>query len=346
MGEPYTDDTSQLIRPPPPQVIHDVLGYERRTWRSLRRLDWTFMAISTVSMGAVAGLTITRMVQYAPALKLFVPGASEYANRTSTQSIDFAFALLLLVNTVFCIYYVYSGLLRERLFEMYMYIGGVAVVVLYCVSEWFINESRRSTIKDVRLGVAVVLGPVNIILAVLVVRSFGWLEFRIVGASETLQKIYRQRSFYFSFLAFDLQAAASFIALAMTDGQELFMWKIILTAVGIPLSVIYTLIGSIAVKRELKWLCALFATLSILVPAYVIFHTIRLFLEDSSGTTFLISSTCFAGILLILVRFIMLIQLLIAAKNFGRGMRSEVLNFDAVAGEIHELRDLCFGCCR
>ena len=34
---------------------------------------------------------------------------------------------------------------------------------------------------------AAVLGPLNVIVGVLVARTFGWLEFKIVGASEELQ---------------------------------------------------------------------------------------------------------------------------------------------------------------
>ncbi len=34
---------------------------------------------------------------------------------------------------------------------------------------------------------ACVLAPINIGLAIVVIREFGWLEFRIVGASEALQ---------------------------------------------------------------------------------------------------------------------------------------------------------------
>ena len=38
--------------------------------------------------------------------------------------------------------------------------------------------------------VALVMAPINIGLAVYVAREFGWLEFRIVGASEALQCMY------------------------------------------------------------------------------------------------------------------------------------------------------------
>lgn len=40
---------------------------------------------------------------------------------------------------------------------------------------------------QVRLIVACVLAPINIVLGVYIAREFGWLEFRVVGASAALQ---------------------------------------------------------------------------------------------------------------------------------------------------------------
>ena len=44
-----------------------------------------------------------------------------------------------------------------------------------------------SLVSQVRLIIAAVMAPPNIFLAFIVSRNFGFLEFRIVGASEFLQ---------------------------------------------------------------------------------------------------------------------------------------------------------------
>lgn len=93
------------------------------------------------------------------------------------------------IVSVFCLYYVCSGLFRERLFEIYAYCIGVLVVAAYCVIEFSINSERRNDSKLARMVIACVLAPANLLLAYFVVRSFGWLEFRVVGASEALQSI-------------------------------------------------------------------------------------------------------------------------------------------------------------
>ena len=49
------------------------------------------------------------------------------------------------------------------------------------------NNIVRSFSLQIRMILAAVLGPVNFVLAVIVAKRFGWLEFRIVGASEEFQ---------------------------------------------------------------------------------------------------------------------------------------------------------------
>ena len=55
---------------------------------------------------------------------------------------------------------------------------GMVILWFYTVLDTF----------QVRLVAASVLAPLNIVLAVLVIKEFGWLEFRIVGASDALQR--------------------------------------------------------------------------------------------------------------------------------------------------------------
>jgi hypothetical protein len=50
---------------------------------------------------------------------------------------------------------------------------------------------------------------VNIYLAIRVAMEFGFLSFRIVGASEMLQGLYKQAAAFSCLLKFDLQVAVS-----------------------------------------------------------------------------------------------------------------------------------------
>ena len=51
---------------------------------------------------------------------------------------------------VFCLYYILSGIFRERMFEMFMYIGSTLVVMLYCAIEYGVNRRNHSDLKLVR----------------------------------------------------------------------------------------------------------------------------------------------------------------------------------------------------
>lgn len=48
---------------------------------------------------------------------------------------------------------------------------------------------NSANILQVRLILGCILGPVNIALALKVAHEFGWLEFRILGASQQMQSM-------------------------------------------------------------------------------------------------------------------------------------------------------------
>ena len=58
---------------------------------------------------------------------------------------DFIFAVLLLINLVFCSFYAIDGLFRERGFETLAYLLGVVAVYLYVAINFVRNPGTGST---------------------------------------------------------------------------------------------------------------------------------------------------------------------------------------------------------
>ncbi|KAK2177098.1 hypothetical protein NP493_619g06000 [Ridgeia piscesae] len=108
------------------------LGETRRTFAGLMIQEWIFLAVSIVNIAATIGLTIERIV---------VTVQSDPSNP------DFTFALLLLINAVFCLAYAIHGLLREREYELYVLMAGITVVLSYCVLGYAVNPTKRTRVK-------------------------------------------------------------------------------------------------------------------------------------------------------------------------------------------------------
>jgi len=321
-----TDDreySGSFELPTPRVVLHeDVLG-QRRTFAGLGIIEWIFLFVSRVNIFVAIGLTVARLI----------------LTRNDPESFDFTYSLLLLISALFCVFYVFNGVLRERQYEIYAFVGAVLLVLIYCILDYALNPSGRSFIKLVRLCFGSVLAPLNIGLAIVVARQFGWLEFRIVGASEALQQMYRQLCFFLSLQRFDLQAAASFLILVLKNGSgQLDLEEKVTLGIGVPILIICFALGFYAVLREIKGLVYLLVFLSLIEPTYVIYKLIVVYTLNSeldfcrSSVTNNYSSiqsydacihvytTLGVGGLAFLVRCMLLYELYVVCLNFGNGL--------------------------
>lgn len=299
--------------PQPRNVIeHDVLG-RRRTFAGLEGQEWAFLIVSCVNIFIVIGLTLERLV----------------ITWTDEQSFDFTYSLLLLISALFCVFYVFNGVLRERQYEVYAFVAAVLLVLVYCTFDYVWNIRFRNDIKLIRLIIGGVLAPINIMLALIVARRFGWLEFRIVGAAEALQQMYRQLCFFFTLQRFDLQASASFLILIVKNGTFMDFKEQLTLAIGIPLLIVTFVVGFLAVQKELRAWLALFVFLNVVVPAYVLFKLIELYGGQAEMTSCLqmVTVSCVhmysvicVGFLVLLVRFVLLFELYAVYQNFGYGL--------------------------
>ncbi len=47
-------------------------------------------------------------------------------------------------------FYVLNGVLREQIYQLYVFIVAVCIVLLYCITIYVVNVNGRTTIKLVR----------------------------------------------------------------------------------------------------------------------------------------------------------------------------------------------------
>lgn len=269
-----------------------------------------FLALSLVNIVAAVGLTLYRLI---------------YVAINDPTNTDFTFTLLIIINSVFVAFYAVHGVLRERKYELYVQILAILVILVYCIAEYSVNTKRHNDVKLARLILACILAPPNIVLAVLVARDFGELEFRIAGASEHLQYIYNQAAIFSCWLKFDLQVTVSFVVLVLKEGTaNIGTLEIVTLAVGIPYTLLWDILGWFMLRLELKIGSYIFAFLGLVKPAYYIFKFVRLYQNiHDNGEKASIVTYCviISGALCLLAWCILMVELVYIYRNFGQGLK-------------------------
>lgn len=294
----------------PKTTVTTVFGKAKTCAGLLPKERW-FLVLSLINILAAVGLTGYRLVEVA---------------LDDPKNSDFTFTILIIVNALFVAFYVLHGVLRERKYELYVQIAAILVILLYCIVEYAVRSQNRTTVKLVRLVIACVFAPPNIILSVLVARDFGELEFRIAGASAHLQRIYNEAALFSCWLKFDLQVTVSLVILALQNGTNLETLEIVTLAVGIPYTLLWDIFGWFVLRLELRFGAFVFAAFGMAKPAYYIFKFVELYkdLENAKDDTqkkTLIYLVIICGALAVLVWLILMVELVRVFRNFGKGLK-------------------------
>lgn len=303
-------------------VVRDTLLGKRRRLTGLGWWEWAFLLVSVTNIVACIVLSAYRL---------------HTVVTEKPDSPDFTLTILMIINSAFCLFYVVHGLLKELRYEIYVLILATCVVFFYCVIEYIVNSGSRTDVKEARLIVACVMAPINVSLAVKVAYDFGWLEFRILGASQSMLWMYRQACWFLSLIKFDLQVAVSFLVLVLKNGKHHNDLEVVLVlSIGLTVSVLWFFGGAFLVKHESKISAWFFGLIGLAAPVYVLFKVVRAFMKYNhpffaEDEEMLLYSTIFIGALFILIRTLVYIELVHVYREFGKGLRTRA--FDDVANE-------------
>lgn len=288
-----------------------------KVYEKLTRWEKLFLLSSLVSFAAVLGLTIQRLTVL------------------EQSSPNFSFALVLLLNIVFCLYYAFNGVFREREFELYAFIAAAVIVLFYVIIEFIVNSNQRDGYKIARLAVICVLAPIDIALCWKSIQEFGWLEFNIVGATESLQIAYRTVCRFSALLNFDIQLQFSLIILVISNFTQLSTLEKVVIGLGIGISVVLFIVGQLAVQTESVVMVAIFVILSVCEPGYIVYKFAKtiVFLSygvvPAGGSALILDISIFVvGCIALIVRIALILLMNQAYRNFNKG-----------------LKDKSYGCC-
>lgn len=316
--------------PTGPKLEEGALG-KKRPLKDLEKKEIAFAVISVLSSLVATGLAIQRLAT------------------TSNGNPDFTFALIIIINALFCIYYVIHGLLAERPYEVIVMVLATFAVLIYIIVNYIM--STQNDVKLARLVLACVLSPIIIILGVIIAKEYhdsGRLIFRTVGADSMMQGFCKILFLFLGLQKFDLQLSVTMVLLILQSGTKVDTEDIIILSIGVPVTLICFALGYLSVRWENKKLGIAYAASLILAPAYIIFKVYQTAddlgkvipvdipqhnatstvttatvaptptLNSLSGTTF------FSAGLALFIRVVMGIYFLKSVLNFGHGLKYKV----------------------
>eukprot|EP00761_Pharyngomonas_kirbyi_P010415 gb/GECH01010435.1/.p1 GENE.gb/GECH01010435.1/~~gb/GECH01010435.1/.p1 ORF type:complete len:328 (+),score=51.72 gb/GECH01010435.1/:1-984(+) len=253
------------------------------------------------------------------------------------------YACLVIGSAIFMVYFAFDSIWNENIFEFIAFIIASLLLVLrvfYRITPSFTSkEGAASDVTGVYLGLLiagfVIVGLCQIAYFVLcfpVIRSFGWMVFKKVGADNALIKYYRVYQTFVSSLKIDFTITLSIAFLGFFFIK--FEWY---TLTGFIIGLLATFIGSFiawfAARYENKLVLTIFLLWSMLLPIYLVYKIVRVLsghaeLHKSTTPDSLKSDTIITlvsmGVIAIFVRAFLILVGVMAMLDFGRGLREQV----------------------
>ncbi|XP_046583428.1 uncharacterized protein LOC124290675 isoform X3 [Haliotis rubra] len=163
-----------------------------RSIQDIEKKEWAFLIVFGIAILIAIVFTL---------YKLFT---------VDTHHTDFVFALVCGFNECVCFYYLLHGVLKECRHEMIILVITTIIMVVYLIVNY--ASGSQDKIKLARLIIGCCLAPVVVVMGLYLGRKYhqpGWLLFRTVGASFTLQAMCNKLFLFLDLLKLDLQLGAS-----------------------------------------------------------------------------------------------------------------------------------------
>ncbi|KAI8500246.1 hypothetical protein Bbelb_218120 [Branchiostoma belcheri] len=291
-----------------------------RSCGSLEKHELFFLVLTILGVLGTVGLTIYRLARI---------------TSVDAETADFTFALVLIINTVACLIFVVHGLMRERPYEVAIFIIADVIVLIYCIVNYAENPTTGTehTVKLVRLILVVVFSVIAVPLAVYILVSFYQsrnLIFRTVGANEALQNMCDLTFFNEALLKLDFQLELSMVVLVMNKGTDVDPEDIVILSVGTVFVLVWAIMGYLSMRFENRVLVIIFLLLWWCEPAYIIYKMVDVAQQlHNKGKTLsdtkIVSAAAIAcGIAACVIHSLILVITWTVWGNFGKGLKEKV----------------------
>jgi hypothetical protein len=224
-------------------------------------------------------------------------------------------------------YFAFDSVIYENTFELFGF-SIASVVMSVGLIYGIIQEYHR---YEVLITSSVVLGfqSIQLLLLLPLYNSFGWRLYRIIGTDEKLVRMYKLYCFFITLVKVDVLLTLLVLLMGLFFVQ--FDWWIsyVGLSIGTALCILSAPICVIGVRKEKLSIVILWCLWAMALPGYLIYKIANFWIVGKihqwNGSTLhdkdlkimltvLSAST-------ILTRFFLCITVIIAATNFGKGLR-------------------------
>ncbi|XP_076304341.1 uncharacterized protein LOC143222162 isoform X1 [Tachypleus tridentatus] len=184
----------------------------------------------------------------------------------------FTFSVAILFAAAYGTPFVIQGVLYQQSHSLYLHLASLVLAVFYSVADYSFNKEHRDDFKMARMVIGLVFVIINIYLTVKVTTKITWTEFLIIGASDGMLCMYKKLCYFLMLLKLDLEAGVLLAIFCLTKPLESNFQNIFIFTGITAYSLSMCIIGSIAVKKEIKLLVFLFIALNFALPIWVPFQ--------------------------------------------------------------------------
>lgn len=251
-----------------------------------------------------------------------------------TFEVELAFALVVILNSIFFIYFAFDAVLNENRFEMTAF--GITSLVLTARIIWFFISERwlwtssapGRVVEWLALVALIVICLAQVVLFILFVqawKNFGWKLWKEVrNADKKLLYAFGNYQAFMSALKIDLQFGCSLLILAaffLYDASHSYALYVIIA--GTVLSFAWAALGWFVIRREKRLGCIPFMLFFVIEPTYIIYKIINLYkpqeVDPCSSIPCSVLVVYGAGALV--VRLLLLFFTIRSIRRFGRGLK-------------------------
>ncbi|CAF0790800.1 unnamed protein product [Rotaria sordida] len=232
----------------------------RRGWANINRYEIIFLIVGILAAIATDSLTIVRLIDI-----------------HDTRDPDFAYAILILVNSLFLLLFLITGILFQRITHIVAFFISAVMLTIYVIVHYVArskepdNHGKAATIRLIRLILMIIFNICFIPLAILVIRDYRRDEFskRLFGAFPTARRPLKIYNIFDCLARINTMLSISTFVLNLYNFNDLETTDKLLLGIGIPLALLWLGIGIGMIRLENLILVGIFYFISLFQPGFL-----------------------------------------------------------------------------
>ncbi|KAG2378649.1 hypothetical protein C9374_008288 [Naegleria lovaniensis] len=238
------------------------------------------------------------------------------------------------ILAMFCLcYFAVDAILNENKMMIYSYI----VISLFLMGRLIYGLAWGGEADELIVMIPSLLilffEVCQIVLSIPLINSFGWKLYRKIGSSKTLHQLYNMYHAFIAVLKIDFVCSLHVGMLGFFFVVFDFWWVYTIFGVGLLISLgDEPLIVYFGIRQEHKLLCIIFLLISLLIPSFLLYKVIILWLPGTHeivtewGGSSMSQLEIKIGLSLLaafafLVRIILMAMTCVCMFNFGKGLK-------------------------